>query len=50
MERVQYVGLDVRKKAIEVSVLNSENAAPEIEKILLNQGAKIKSSFDRLKM
>ena len=50
MERVQYVGLDVHKKSIEVSVLNGRNAAPEIEKALPNEGAKIKSFFDRLKM
>ena len=48
MERVQYVGLDVHKKSIEVSVLNGRNAAPEIEKALPNEGAKIKSFFDRL--
>ncbi len=42
MERVQYVGLDVHKKAIKVSVLNGENAAAEIEKALPNQEARIK--------
>ena len=45
MERVQYVGLDVHKKAIEVSVLNGENAAAEIEKALPNQEARIKVFF-----
>ncbi len=50
MESVQYVGLDVHKKAIEVSVLNGENAAPEIEKTLPNQETRIKVFFKRLKM
>jgi len=50
MKRVQYVGLDVHKKSIEVSVLNGRNAAPEIEKALPNQETRIKVFFERLKM
>ena len=46
MERVQYVGLDVHKKSIEVSVLNGRNAAPEIEKALPNQETRIKVFFE----
>lgn len=50
MDNLQHVGLDVHKKTIEAAVFRGWNTDPELEKAFANEGAKIRSFFDRLKM
>ena len=49
MNTLQYVGMDVHKETIDVSVFRDRSSNPEIERKMYNSTKQIKSFFGRLK-